>query len=415
MANTISSKPNASIADARSRRLPASAEGSHSAHFYSSDSQLIAEVGPRLFAAIAAGGAAVIIADDLHRKGLVEYLEFRGIDLNRVTNQGRWLALDASKALAEFMVGDVPDPERFAELIGGVLDRLAAAVALHGKDKAPVAAYGEMVAVLWDKGNPAASIRLEQLWNDVARTRAFHLSCGWPLNFFSRTSDGLSVAKICSEHTHVSPTLGYNTMSDDERRRGGFLWQLKAHKVLQNVSQISRQTLDYYRDASSPVRISISEAIDEVLTIYEYRLRLQDIDVRKRIRPGLEIIWPQGECKHILSNLIANAVDASSPGADIYLSAHASRHPVTDVPGVRLVVGDQGVGIPAAVCSRVFSPFFASRKDINIGLGLWTVKELLDRRGGTIRCRSRVGTSSGTLMTAFLPMECATRQKKAIA
>ena len=163
MANTISSKPNASIADARSRRLPASAEGSHSAHFYSSDSQLIAEVGPRLFAAIAAGGAAVIIADDLHRKGLVEYLEFRGIDLNRVTNQGRWLALDASKALAEFMVGDVPDPERFAELIGGVLDRLAAAVALHGKDKAPVAAYGEMVAVLWDKGNPAASIRLEQL------------------------------------------------------------------------------------------------------------------------------------------------------------------------------------------------------------------------------------------------------------
>jgi Histidine kinase-, DNA gyrase B-, and HSP90-like ATPase/MEDS: MEthanogen/methylotroph, DcmR Sensory domain len=415
MANTTSSNPSASKADPRSLRLPASADGSHSAHFYSSDPQLIAEVGPRLFAAIAANGAAVIIATDAHRKGLAEYLELRGLDLNRATNQGRWLALDASKALAEFMVGDMPDPRRFADLVGGVLDRLTTAMAQHGKEKAPVAAFGEMVAVLWEKGNSAASIRLEQLWNDLAGTRAFHLSCGWPLDLFSRTGDGLAVADICAEHTHVSPALGYNTMSDDVRRRGGFLWQLKAHKVLQHVSQISRQTLGFYRDASLPVRISISEAIDEVLAIYEYRLRLQDIDVRKNIRPGLEIMWPQGECKHVLSNLIANAVDASSPGAEIYLSAIASHHPVTGVPGVRLVVGDQGIGIPAAVCSRVFSPFFAGRKDINIGLGLWTVKDLLDKRGGTIRCRSRVGTPSGTLMTAFLPMECSPRQKQAIA
>jgi hypothetical protein len=404
-----------SQADSRSLRLPASADGSHTAHFYSSDPQLVAEVGPRLYAAVAAGGGAVVIADGAHRKGLCDYLESRGIDLNRVTNQGRWLALDASKALAEFMVGELPDPAKFAVLIGGILDRLAAAVSLTGKEKAPLAAYGEMVAVLWEKGNPTASIELEQLWNELARTRTFHLSCGWPLAFFSRSEDGRSVDQICSEHTHVTPTLGYNNMSDDERRSGGFLWQLKAHKVLQNVSQISRQTLGFYRDASSPVRISVAEAIDEVMAIYEYRIRLQDIQVRKKIRPGLEILWQQGECKHVLSNLIANAIDASSPGAEIYLSARAARHPVTGVEGVRLIVGDQGAGIPASVCSRVFSPFFAGRKDINIGLGLWTVKDLLDKRGGNIRCRSRVGTPSGTLMTAFLPAECVPQQKKAIA
>lgn len=404
-----------SHADPRSLRLPASAEGSHTAHFYSSDPQLIAEVGLRLFRAIAAGGSAVVIADGAHRKGLCDFLELRGIDLHRVTNQGRWLALDASKALAEFMVGDVPDAARFRSLLGGVLDRLAAAAARYGKENSPIAAYGEMVAVLWEKGNSAAALRLEQLWNDLARNRVFHLSCGWPLGFFSRAADGQSVAEICSEHTHVSPTLGYNNMSADERQSGGFLWQLKAHKVLQNVSQITRQTLGFYRDASAPVRISVHEAIDEVLAIYEYRLRLQDIEVRKNIRPGLEILWPPGECKHILSNLIANAIDASAPGAEIYLSARASRHPVTGVRGVRLFVGDQGIGIPPSVCSRVFSPFFAGRKDINIGLGLWTVKELLDKRGGTIRCRSRVGARSGTMMTAFLPIEGTTRQKQAIA
>lgn len=403
-----------SQAEARSLRLPVLANGSHTAHFYSSDPQLVAEVGPRLFKAIAAGGSAVIIADGTHRKALCDFLEARGVDLNRVTNQGRWLALDASRALAEFMVGAAPDPARFAALVGGILDRLATAAALYGKENSPIAAYGEMVAVLWEKGNSAAALRLEQLWNDLALNRAFHLSCGWPLEFFSRAADGRSVAEICSEHTHVSPTLGYNNMSDDERHSGGFLWQLKAHKVLQNASQITRQTLGFYRDASAPVRISIHEAIDEVLAIYEYRLRLQDMEVRTNIRPGLEILWPPGECKHVLSNLIANAIDASAPGAEIYLSARASRHPISGASGVRLFVGDQGIGIPASVCNRVFSPFFDGRKDINIGLGLWTVKELLDKRGGTIRCRSRVGTPSGTLMTAFLPTECTTRQKPAI-
>ena len=58
-----------------------------------------------------------------------------------------------------------------------------------------------MVAILYENGNPEAAIRLEQLWNDVARTRAFHLSCGWPLDFFSRTADGVDVAKICAEHS----------------------------------------------------------------------------------------------------------------------------------------------------------------------------------------------------------------------
>ena len=382
--------------------------GSHIAHFYSNDAALVSEVGVRLASTLSAGGAVVVIAEPGHRKALSQYVESRGIDLGLLAGQGRWLPIDATKALNEFMDGGAPDPRRFASLIGGVLDRLAAAVARHGSGHAPIAAYGEMVAVLWEKGNRTASLRLEELWNDLARTRTFHLSCGWPLSLFSTGDDAMAVERICSEHSQVSPTLGYGFMGDDERRRGGFLWQLKAHKVLQNVSRISRQTLGFYRDATSPVRISISEAVDEVLAMNEYRLRLQDISVWKNIRPGLSIRWQQGECKHILSNLIANAIDASTDGADIYITARASRHPVTGAAGIRFAVGDQGVGIPSALYPRVFTPFFAGRKDINIGLGLWTVKDLLDRRGGLIRCRSRVSIagsprSSGTLMTAFLP------------
>lgn len=387
-----------------------SVRGSHTAHFYSNDASLVSEVGQRVAAALAAGGAAVIIADQPHRREMAEYVEHRGIDLTRVARQGRWLALDATKALSEFMSADEPDPQRFALLVGGVLDRLASAVSAHGTESAPIIAYGEMVAVLWENGQKQASLQLEDLWNDLGRSRAFHLSCGWPLRFFSRREDNAALNRICSQHTQVTPALGYSSLSDDERRRGVFLWQLKAHNVLQHVSQISRQTLGYYRDPASSVSLSVSEAVDEVLAIYERRLRLKDIEVIKKIRPDLAIRWPQGECKHILSSLVANAIDASGQESTIYLGAHAARHPSTTAPGLRLVVADQGIGIPPAQCSRVFSPYFVERKDINIGLGLWTVKDLLDKRGGFIRCRSRVALpssthTSGTLMTAFLPSE----------
>jgi hypothetical protein len=386
------------------------ARGSHSAHFYASDAALVAEVGPRLAAALLAGGTAVVLAQPPRRQALARYLDSRGIDLAHVAGQGRWLPLDAGKALREFMVDDVPDPDRFSALIGGIFDRLADPAHARAAASVSVAAYGEMAATLWESGNANGSIRLENLWSDLVSTHAVHFCCGWPLRLFSSSTDALAVDSICSAHSHVTPALGYNAMSNDERRRGGFLWQLKAHKVLQNVSRISRQTLGFYRDAPASAHISVSDAIDEVLAIYEYRLRLNDISVRRNVRDRLTIRWTEGECKHILSNLIANAVDASAVGASIYIAARDARHPVTAAPGLRIVVGDRGTGIPRSESDRVFTPFFVGRKDINIGLGLWTVKDLLDKRGGFIRCRSRVAVPgdprlSGTLMTAFLPAE----------
>jgi hypothetical protein len=379
--------------------------GSHTAHFFSTESQLFSEVGQRLYATLVAGGAAVIIADGPHRRGFADYLESHGIDLSRVTNQGRWLALDASKTLAEFMVGEFPDPGRFFTLIGGILDRLTSAVVLHGSARAPIIAYGEMVAVLWEEGNQRASLRLEKLWNELGNARAFHLSCGWPLRFFSTPSDALAVDQICAEHTQISPTLGVSNPPETERRIGGFLWQLKARNVLEHVSQISRQTLGFYRDSAAPVWISVPEAINEVLAIFNIRLAQRDIEVRTNIRPDVRVRSERGDFKHILSNLFANALDASSPGSTIYVAARESRHSVTGVRGLRLLVGDQGIGIPPGVASKVFTPFFAARKDINIGLGLWTVRDLLEKRGGSIRCRSRVARPSGTMMMAFLPTE----------
>jgi hypothetical protein len=383
------------------RSCPRPGQGSHTAHFYASDDGLIAEIGHKIASALGAGGAAVVIAAPSHRHGLAEYLAAGGIDLARAGHRGRWLALDADKTLDEFTDDGHPDPERFRALIGGILDRLAPSVATG----APIVVYGEMVAVLWQNGHSEVSLRLEELWNHLARTRTFHLFCGWPLALFSDGPDAVAVDGICSLHTHVTPSLGYEHLSPEERRRGAFLWQLKAQNVLEHVSRISRQTLGFYRKGRPADSVSIPHAIDEMLTMFSSRLDADAISVIRRIPPGLSVHWPEGECKQILSSLIANAIDASFPGATIYLAARPARHPRTGIRGVRFTAGDQGLGIPASLRARIFTPFSAGSRDINIGLGLWNVRDLLHHRGGYIHCRSRTTTPTGTLISVFLPAE----------
>jgi PAS domain S-box-containing protein len=225
------------------KRLPAN--NSHTAHFYSSDDLLIREVAQRLGSALAAGGAAVVIATSSHRAGFEDQLQARGLDLVTIARQGRWLALDAEATLAEFMVEGWPDAKSFATVIGGVLDCLAAA-GETGAEQPAVAAYGEMVSVLWEEGRTEAAIRLEELWNDLAERRRFDLSCGWPLRFFSRDTAGVVIERICAEHGHVVPGQGYESMSEEQRRQQTAIWQLQSQALEEETRQgrKTQQTLE---------------------------------------------------------------------------------------------------------------------------------------------------------------------------
>ncbi|HTV15428.1 MAG TPA: ATP-binding protein [Acidobacteriaceae bacterium] len=394
------------LATSLGHRNGASARHSHVAHFYTSDPVLVVEVSQSLSNSLGAGGSAVIIATPAHIEAFEQQLTLRGFDLRRIARQGRWLALDAAATLNTFMDHGWPDEKKFASQMNAVLDRVSAgAAAVNGAREPYIAGYGEMVSVLWEQGKTSASLRLEELWNRLLRGRPFHLSCGWPMRLFPSEADSISIRRICALHTGVSNV--HSSISGSHPRRDGSLWQLKARALLQNVSHIARQTLGFYREADSvaAMPITVSGAIDEVLAVHEHRLRDREIELRRFIRPDARVVAPLGEFKHILSCLIANAIDASVPGNEITLSAWKARHPVTGVQGIRLSVVDQGIGIPDAIIRDVFTPFFATTRDINIGLGLWVVKDILDRRGGSIRCRSRVAQPSGTVMMVFLPSE----------
>ena len=90
------------------------------------------------------------------------------------------------------MVGGVPEPERFATIVGGIIARAA-------EGGRQVRVFGEMVALLAAAGDQPAALRLEQLWNELQRQRAFPLVCAYPLDAFGGDGSGGLFSKYLIE------------------------------------------------------------------------------------------------------------------------------------------------------------------------------------------------------------------------
>jgi PAS domain S-box-containing protein len=183
-----------------------------------------------------------------------------------------------------------------------------------------------------------------------------------------------------------------------------------ADQELVRVAHIVQQTLGFYRSTTHPSCRAVSDALEDVLTIYDRKCRYKNLRVEQRIEPGLTIRTMQGEFKQILSNLITNAIDASRDGGRIVIRARSVRDLRSGLPGIRLTVADNGAGISAQDQARLFVPFFTTKKEVGTGLGLWITKDLLEKRGGSISVRSRDSIRTGTVISVFLPTEQAAVQ-----
>jgi PAS domain S-box-containing protein len=196
------------------KSVAAEQKGEHSVQFYKDDSVLLEDLNGFIGAALAVGNSAVIVATRIHREGLSRLLNTQGIDVALATKQGRYLALDAYETLAKFMVNDLPDETLFSKLIGSVLSLARTA----SQNDAPPAVFGEMVALLWQDGKTEGAIRLEGLWNNLAKTHTFHLRCAYPMSSFNRAELSEPFLKVCEAHSLVAPSEGHSVLKSDQER-----------------------------------------------------------------------------------------------------------------------------------------------------------------------------------------------------
>jgi CheY-like chemotaxis protein len=135
----------------------------------------------------------------------------------------------------------------------------------------------------------------------------------------------------------------------------------------------------------------------------------RSIEATTECAPDLPAVLADGtQLKQILFNLCINARDAMPNGGNLKLTAaHATAaelgpHNATG-PHVRLSVADTGTGMPPEVLTKIFEPFFTTKEaGKGTGLGLATVRNLVQKHDGVIAVESTVGV--GTTFHIYLPV-----------
>lgn len=180
------------------------------------------------------------------------------------------------------------------------------------------------------------------------------------------------------------------------------------HEV-RRISEITQQTLRFYRQSTLPAKANCGELLDSVLSLHQGRLRNRGIQVEKKYDSDTELYCFAGELRQVFANLIGNAIDAMQDGGRLALRARRSREwKGTGRTGIRIQVADTGDGMTPEVQRHIFEPFFTTKEAIGTGLGLWVSSEIVVKHKGTIRVRSRAakfGAGHGTIFELFFPHE----------
>src|SRR5450631_3637250 len=136
----------------------------HSVQFYDTHQALIDRLCGVVSSALLVGNSVLIVATKDHRDSLMKALQRLEVKVRDYAREDRFTMCDAEEMLSKFMVNGLPDPKLFLSSVGELLTDVKKAA--RSKDKG-LTVFGEMVAVLWDKGNKAGALALEKLWNDL--------------------------------------------------------------------------------------------------------------------------------------------------------------------------------------------------------------------------------------------------------
>jgi PAS domain S-box-containing protein len=210
-----------------------------------------------------------------------------------------------------------------------------------------------------------------------------------------------------------------------------------ASQELSRVTQLTQQMLTFQRDAIRPAPLKIKEILPGVLDLYDRRIKSSGIRFEKEIEFDGEITALPGEMRQVFANLVSNAIDAVATGLGFQLAAfgpqvstgqrpvmkdgdlrhatadsgrirlrtHPSREWRTGRAGLRVVLADNGPGIPAGIRDRIFEPFFTTKGENGTGLGLWVTSDIVRKYGGAIRVRTTTRPGrTGTCFSVFLPI-----------
>jgi hypothetical protein len=186
-------------------REPAS--GDHLVQIYSDEAFLCEAVAEYAGTGLRRGEAAMIVATPAHRAAFLRQMQAHGVDVRAAVQRGQLVLFDAAETVARFTAGGMPDWQSFHALVGG-------AIAKVRLEFPAVRAFGEMVDLLWQRGEHDAALRLEEFWNDLARLQTFSLLCAYHMDNLDAAAYRGPLECVCKAHTHLIPARDYQRFND---------------------------------------------------------------------------------------------------------------------------------------------------------------------------------------------------------
>ncbi len=423
--------------------------------FYEKEERLVEDVVQFANEGLSSGEAVLMVATPPHRAAIERALAGRGFDVEQGKKESRLLVEDAAATLERCLVDGRPDEARFTEVLDGLLARA-------GPRKLRV--YGELVNVLWQAGDRASALRLDELWCAAVKDRKLPLFCGYLVEGFSTAED---LAAFRARHSKSAPVGSAQVIAELEQRaralevevmtRRALAEELKlanlrkdeflamlAHELRNPLAALSvglalrdkletqDAGLERLKESCSRQVKNLTHLVDDLLDVSrfttgkaEVRLRKASVDLSAIVQNAAQLSRPMIEArKHefaftvapgtfammadpmrmeqIISNLLHNAAKFTHPGGHVGLRLRQAN-------GVAIIeVTDDGVGIPADMLPRVFELFTQVDPGIDrtgggLGIGLTLARRLAELHGGELTVES-AGLGKGSKFTLKVPL-----------
>ncbi|HEV3204399.1 MAG TPA: ATP-binding protein [Gemmataceae bacterium] len=255
-----------------------------------------------------------------------------------------------------------------------------------------LAALGQMVAgVAHEINNPLAFVgsNLAVLQRDVASLRELmQLYQEADAILAEQKPDLLERIRVLAERVDLTYILD-NLFGLMARSRDG----------VKRIQHIVNDLRDFARlDESDWHEVDINAGVESTINIIRNHAKKHEVELLIELNPLPPVPCYPAKINQVVLNLVANAIDACSPGGKVTVKTGPGEF------GVEFEIADTGGGIDPAIREKVFDPFFTTKPPgQGTGLGLSISYQIVQEHGGSIRFESAVG--KGTRFFIFLPFQ----------
>ncbi len=165
---------------------------------------------------------------------------------------------------------------------------------------------------------------------------------------------------------------------------------------LDRIQTTLRELVNFSRPASTVrTRVALLDVVQEALNIAKYYKRTKGRKIETSISIDLPaVLGVRDQLVQMLLNLILNAIDATDMGGHITVRAEEETERIV------IHIADDGTGIAPDHQTRLFQPYFTTKKH-GTGLGLFVTRTLIIEHGGGIQVNSALG--KGTRFSLWFP------------